>query len=191
MTVEAEHVEPEILVETVDRDGHPIGSLEKLAAHTKPGTLHRAFSLFAFDSDDRLVLQQRSADKYHSPLLWTNTACGHPFPGETPADAVRRRAHDELGVELADLVEVGTVYYQVDDHTSGLVEHEFNHVFTARIESDPVPAPHEVADVQFVDAEALAQLRTETPLTAWFDDVYGAIAPTLAENYPGFGVTRP
>ena len=80
-----------ILVETVDDQGRAIGSAEKLQVHREPGTLHRAFSLFAFDDEGRLLLQRRAAGKYHSPLLLTNSTCGHPFPGEAPAAAVARR----------------------------------------------------------------------------------------------------
>ncbi|ROS74425.1 isopentenyl-diphosphate Delta-isomerase [Cellulomonas sp. PhB143] len=175
-----------ILVETVDPAGRATGEMEKLAAHQPPGVLHRAFSLFAFDDDDRLVLQRRAASKYHSPLVWTNTACGHPFAGEEPADAVRRRAREELGAALTDVEQVGTVLYQVLDERSGLAEHEYNHVFVARLVGPLVPAPDEVDSVRRVDAAGLDAVREEHGLTAWFPHVWDAVRPVLADRFGGF-----
>ena len=74
----------EILLELVDENGVTIGTAEKLAAHQPPGQLHRAFSVFLFDERGRLLLQQRALGKYHSPGVWSNTCCGHPYPGEAP-----------------------------------------------------------------------------------------------------------
>lgn len=175
-----------ILVETVAPDGRPVGRMEKLAAHAAPGTLHRAFSLFAFDGD-RLLLQRRAAAKYHSPLVWTNTVCGHPFPGEEPTEAVRRRARDELGVGLAEVEEVGTVVYQVLDARSGLVEHEYNHVVVARVAGPLRPDPAEVDSTVLVDAAGLAAVAAEHGLTAWFAHVWDVVVPVLPARFPGFG----
>lgn len=175
-----------ILVETVDEHGRATGELEKLAAHRAPGTLHRAFSLFAFDAEGRMLLQRRAAGKYHSPLLLTNTACGHPFPGEPPAEAARRRAAEELGGPVTGLVELGVVRYHVHDERSGLDEHEYNHVFAGRVDGallDPDPA--EIDELRFVTAAELERLRAREPFTAWFEDVYRTAAPRLAEW--GFG----
>mgnify|MGYP002724334230 CR=1 FL=1 len=149
-----------ILVETVDDQGRAIGSAEKLQVHREPGTLHRAFSLFAFDDEGRLLLQRRAAGKYHSPLLLTNSTCGHPFPGEAPAAGVARRHQDELG----------------------LYEHEYNHVFAGRVDPDAlVPEPSEVDEVLFVTAQDLARLRAAEPFTAWFDQVWQLVLPRVAE----------
>lgn len=176
----------EIMVELVAEDGEPVGTMEKLAAHEAPGTLHRAFSLFAFDTADRLVLQRRAAVKYHSPLLLTNTVCGHPFPGEDPADAVRRRTHDELGADLEDLDQGGIVTYQRLDERTGLVEHEYNHVFLARILGDLNLNPDEVDEVVAVNAHDLGQRQGAEPFTAWFADVWAVIEPCLDRFAPGF-----
>ncbi|PXX22045.1 isopentenyl-diphosphate delta-isomerase [Burkholderia pyrrocinia] len=64
----------------VDADDRPVGVCEKMRAH-REGLLHRAFSIFVFDSAGRLMLQQRAPGKYHSGGLWSNTYCGHPRPG--------------------------------------------------------------------------------------------------------------
>lgn len=179
----------EILVELVNEDGTGHGTMEKHAAHVPPGVLHRAFSLFAFDAEDRLVLQRRAEVKYHSPLLITNSVCGHPFPQEAPADAVRRRAQDELAAELTDLEEVGNVRYNRFDERSGLVEQEFNHVFIGRMLGPITANPDEVAEIKPVTYPQLLALREQEPVTVWFDDVFALIAPKLVNFAPGFGYT--
>lgn len=172
----------EILVETVDEQGRATGVGEKLSVHKDPGVLHRAFSLFAFDDAGRLLLQRRAAGKYHSPLLLTNSTCGHPFPGEPVADAVARRAQDELGAPATGLVELGTVQYHVHDKASGLFEREYNHVFAGRVDAAAlVPEPSEIDEVVFVTAPELARLRADEPFTAWFDHVWEIAVPRLPE----------
>ncbi|MCD8166741.1 MAG: hypothetical protein LUE93_11870 [Bacteroides sp.] len=52
----------------VDEQDTPLGTMEKQEAHEK-GELHRAFSIFLFDSAGRLLLQQRAWGKYHSAGL--------------------------------------------------------------------------------------------------------------------------
>lgn len=163
-----------VLVETLDDDGTPTGSMEKVAAHRPPGRLHRAFSLFAFTDTGEMVLQRRSSRKYHSPLLLTNTACGHPLPAEAPVRAVERRFGEELGGRVWDLREVGQVRYYVVDDRTGLAEYEHNHVFMGR--TDPrrlEPDPAEVDEVVVAGPEALRRLRRVEPFTAWFDHVWG------------------
>src|SRR5690242_12083018 len=110
----------EILLELVDDDGFTIGTAEKLSAHQQPGRLHRAFSVFLFDQQGRLLLQRRALGKYHSPGVWSNTCCGHPYPGEAPFAAAARRTYEELGVSPSLLAEAGTVRYNHPDPDSGL-----------------------------------------------------------------------
>src|SRR5258708_16941923 len=86
-----------ILLELVDENGVTTGTAEKLSAHLAPGRLHRAFSVFLFDEDGRLLLQRRALGKYHSPGVWSNTCCGHPYPGEQPFVAAARRTAEQLG----------------------------------------------------------------------------------------------
>ena len=73
-----------------------IGVMEKMEAHRR-GVLHRAFSVFLFDQEGHMLLQQRSAHKYHGALLWSNTCCSHPYPGEAVEKAAVRRLQEELG----------------------------------------------------------------------------------------------
>ncbi|MGW9367009.1 isopentenyl-diphosphate Delta-isomerase, partial [Streptomyces albidoflavus] len=116
-----------ILLELVDEDGNTIGTAEKLSAHQAPGRLHRAFSVFLFDERGRLLLQQRALGKYHSPGVWSNTCCGHPYPGEAPFAAAGRRAVQELGVAPARGGEAATELNTHQDPFSGLVVQEDFH----------------------------------------------------------------
>ena len=74
----------------VNEKDEQIGLMEKMAAHQK-GLLHRAFSVFIFDKQGRMLLQQRASGKYHGALLWTNACCSHPWPGEDVEKAAVRR----------------------------------------------------------------------------------------------------
>lgn len=166
--------EADIQVEVVNRQGEVQGTVGKREAHLPPGILHRAFSLFLFDGEGRMLLQRRAAGKYHSPLLLTNATCSHPRPGEPVADAVRRRAREELGAEVTELVELGIVIYQVLDDRTGLAEHEYNHVFAGTVRPGDVnPDPDEVAEVVYATPERLAELRAAEPFTSWFNHVWG------------------
>ncbi|MDT0344328.1 isopentenyl-diphosphate Delta-isomerase [Streptomyces litchfieldiae] len=170
-----------VMLELVDEDGRTIGTAEKLTAHQAPGRLHRAFSVFLFDADGRLLLQRRAREKYHSPGVWSNTCCGHPFPGEPPFLAATRRTAEELGAAPALLREAGTVRYNHPDPASGLVEQEYNHLFAGLVTQPPRPDPAEVLDTAFVTPEALARLREESTFSAWFGTVLDAARPVIRE----------
>lgn len=88
--------EPLILV---DKDDREIGFLDKTSAHLGPGVLHRAFSLFVFNSQGELLLQQRASGKRLWPGYWSNTCCSHPRRGETMDEAIHRRLGEELGMQ--------------------------------------------------------------------------------------------
>jgi isopentenyl-diphosphate delta-isomerase len=138
----------------VDEHDRPLGTADKLEAHRDEGELHRAFSIFVFDAGGRMLLQQRSATKYHFPLLWTNACCSHPRPGESVAGAARRRAREELGVDLQPRAAFSFVYEARDEQT-GLIEREFDHVMIARLDAAPEPNGDEIAALEWVDPRAL------------------------------------
>ncbi|WP_186783555.1 isopentenyl-diphosphate Delta-isomerase [Streptomyces sp. CBG33] len=170
-----------ILLELVDEDGNTIGTAEKLSAHQAPGRLHRAFSVFLFDERGRLLLQQRALGKYHSPGVWSNTCCGHPYPGEAPFAAAARRTFEELGVSPALLGEAGTVRYNHPDPASGLVEQEYNHLFVGLVRDPLRPDPEEVGDTVFVTPAELAERHEAGPFSAWFMTVLDAARPAIRE----------
>ncbi|MEU5522023.1 isopentenyl-diphosphate Delta-isomerase [Streptomyces sp. NPDC047860] len=171
----------QIALELVDEDGVTIGTAEKLAAHQPPGQLHRAFSVFLFDARGRLLVQQRALGKYHSPGVWSNTCCGHPYPGEAPFAAAARRTFEELGVSPSLLAEAGTVRYNHPDPASGLVEQEFNHLFVGMVRAPVRPDPEEVASTAFVTPDELAERHEKDTFSAWFMTVLDAARPAIRE----------
>jgi isopentenyl-diphosphate delta-isomerase len=170
-----------IMLELVDATGATIGTAEKLSAHLPPGRLHRAFSVFLFDTSGRLLLQRRASGKYHSPGVWSNTCCGHPYPGEEPFVAAARRTAEELGVSPSLLREAGTVTYNHPDPASGLVEQEYNHLFVGLVKTEPKPDPDEVSEAGFVTAAELERLREDHAFSAWFMTVLDAARPTVRQ----------
>ncbi|MEV6547320.1 isopentenyl-diphosphate Delta-isomerase [Streptomyces sp. NPDC051597] len=171
----------EIMLELVDESGTTIGTAEKLSAHRAPGLLHRAFSVFLFDSSGKLLLQRRALGKYHSPGVWSNTCCGHPYPGESPFAAAARRTHEELGVSPSLLAQGGTVRYNHPDPESGLVEQEYNHLFVGLVQSPVRPDPEEVYETAFVSPQELAALHERATFSAWFMTVLDAARPAVRE----------
>ena len=142
----------------VDRDDREIGVDGKLAAH-QSGKLHRAFSIFLFDAQGRVLLQRRAFEKYHSGGLWSNTCCSHPRPGEDANVAARRRLIEEMGIDCD--VEHKFDYFYRCEFPNGLVEHEYVYVFFGRYEGEPTPNPAEVGDWKWMDLGDLrADVRT-------------------------------
>lgn len=123
-----------------------------MAAH-EAGVLHRAFSVFVFNSNGQLLLQQRAFEKYHSGGTWTNTCCSHPRPGEKTADAAHRRLMEEMGMKC-DIREYFHFIYR-HEFSNGLIEHEYDHVFIGYSDQIPIPDNAEVADFRYTDTEDL------------------------------------
>jgi isopentenyl-diphosphate Delta-isomerase len=170
-----------IMLELVNENGRTIGTAEKLSAHVAPGRLHRAFSVFLFDDDGRLLLQRRALEKYHSPGVWSNTCCGHPYPGEQPFVAAARRTAEELGIAPALLQEAGIVRYNHQDPASGLVEQEYNHLFVGLVRQELRPDPGEIGETSFVTPVDLLELQESGRFSAWFPTVLDAALPGIRE----------
>lgn len=138
----------------VDVNDSPIGQMGKLEAHQK-GELHRAFSIFIFNTKGELLLQQRALDKYHSGGLWTNTCCSHPRPGEDNLAAANRRLMEEMGMK-ADLTGVFNFTYRAE-FESGLIEHEYDHVFFGKSDLLPIINKEEVERYKYMNLNTLKQ----------------------------------
>lgn len=141
-------------------DDREVGQGEKLEVH-RAGALHRAFSVFVFDRRGRLLLQKRAAGKYHSAGLWSNTACGHPRPGEVTREAAQRRLREEMGFDCALRAAFEFLYRAELD--GALVEHEYDHVFVGTCEGEPAPDPEEVEDWRRVGMDELRRDLREEP----------------------------
>lgn len=154
-----------ILVDEADRE---TGQCEKLEAHQR-ALLHRAVSVFVFAADGRLLVQQRAAGKYHSGGLWSNSACTHPRAGETLGEAVHRAVREELGVGVEALEYAFPFTYRAEVGY-GLVEHEYDHVFTARVVEPLAPDADEVTAVAWWTLDDLASAMDRSPatFTPWF-----------------------
>ncbi len=150
----------------IDRKNRKIGTMDKLMAHEK-GVLHRAFSVFIFDSNGNLILQRRAENKYHSPLLWSNTCCGHPKPEETFKSGALRRLKEELGIKCK-IKKFGTITYNLK--VGDLIEHEYNALFFGFYDGDFKPDPNEVAEIKKVNLNFLLKDVKENPqnYTKWF-----------------------
>ena len=151
----------------VNNNDQPLGAMEKMEAHEK-GVMHRAFSVFVYNSEGKMLLQKRADSKYHSPGLWSNTACSHPRTGEKTDDAAHRRMMEEMGFDC-DLEKAFTFIYKADVG-EGLVEHEFDHVFIGNSNQTPKPDPEEVEDWKYVDFDWLVRDVINNPdeYTVWF-----------------------
>ncbi len=157
-----------ILVNELDEQ---IGLMPKLQAHQK-AILHRAFSVFILNKNNEIMLQQRAHQKYHSPLLWTNTCCSHQRDGETNIKAGKRRLFEEMGfrVELKELFHF--IYKAPFDN--GLTEHELDHVMIGYFNESPIINPEEVEDWKWMKIEDVKQDMVLYPelYTVWFKIIF-------------------
>ncbi len=144
----------------VDENDKEIGTEEKIKTH-REGKLHRAFSIFIFNSKDEVLLQKRAENKYHSGGKWANTCCSHPRPGENLQEAVHRRLKEELGFDV-DLKEIFTFTYKVK-FGNDLSEYEYDHVFIGTFDGEPKPNPEEVSDTRWIKLDELKNDIEENP----------------------------
>lgn len=153
-----------IIVNELDE---PVGTMEKMEAHEK-AILHRAFSVFIFNSKGQMLLQQRALKKYHSGGLWTNACCSHPLPGEETIAAAKRRLHEELGFTTGLKKAFHFTYKAPFDN--GLTEYEYDHVFTGKFEGAIHPDAEEVSDYCYLTMDEIEQSLQSHPrkYTAWF-----------------------
>lgn len=155
----------------VDENDNQIGLMPKLEAHEK-AVLHRAFSVFVFNKNNELMLQQRALHKYHSPGLWTNTCCSHQRNGESNLQAGKRRLEEEMGF-VTELKETTSFIYKAP-FDNGLTEHELDHIMVGYYENEPIINKEEVEDWKWMPLETV---KTDIELnpelyTAWFKIIF-------------------
>ncbi len=158
-------MEAEVIL--VDENDNAIGAMEKMRVHHE-GILHRAFSVFVFNSKSELLLHRRATEKYHSGGLWTNTCCSHPMPGEDVVDAAKRRLMEEMGLTCELKKNFDFIYRADVGHN--LIEHEFDHVFIGHSDEIPKPDAKEVSDWKWMDVKSIVTSLIEHPelYTTWF-----------------------
>lgn len=173
------HEQRVILVNERDEE---TGVMEKMEAHRK-GLLHRAFSVFIFNGDGKMLLQQRAAGKYHGGLLWTNACCSHPCPDENVNDAAARRLNEELGFG-APLEKIFAFTYKAEVE-NGLVEHEYDHVFSGEYGGKVSYNGDEVAAVAWHEMEDIRMMLAQQPalFTAWFRIAFPQIEAWWRKRY--------
>jgi isopentenyl-diphosphate delta-isomerase len=155
----------------VNENDEQIGLMEKLEAHEK-AILHRAFSVFILNSKNEIMLQQRALQKYHSPLLWTNTCCSHQREGETNIQAGSRRLFEEMGFETP-LKELFHFIYKAP-FDNGLTEHELDHVMIGYYNQAPKINPEEVENWKWMAIEDVKKDMQNQPAiyTVWFKIIF-------------------
>jgi isopentenyl-diphosphate delta-isomerase len=167
----------------VDAHDEPVGVADKLEAHEQ-GWLHRAFSVFVFDPEGRLLLQQRNVNKYHSGALWSNTCCSHPNPGESVEEAAQRRLQEEMGFRCPLDAAFTFTYRAVLSDT--MIEHEYDHVLIGRAAPTVRPNADEVQDWRWAAPNELMADVAAHPerYTAWFRMAVERVLTHAHAQYP-------
>ena len=165
----------------VDENDVAIGTLDKLEAHLK-GKLHRAFSIFIFNTNGEMMLQRRALDKYHSGGLWSNACCSHPRPGEATIVAAQRRLLEEMGF-TTDLEEILNFTYRAELE-NGIIEHEFDHVFVGSYNGPVLFNTSEVHEISFLSIEQVKEDIENYPdtYTVWFRECFGKVCNWYQKN---------
>ncbi|MEM7819591.1 MAG: isopentenyl-diphosphate Delta-isomerase [Candidatus Aenigmatarchaeota archaeon] len=165
----------------VDKNDKEIGTMEKIEAHKK-AKLHRAFSIFIFNSKNEMLIQKRAKTKYHCGGLWSNTCCSHPRPGETIENATHRKLKQEMGFDC-ELKEIFSFIYKAK-FDNGLTEYEFDHVFIGKYESEIIPNKNEIDDWKFISIKELLKDVKNHPkkYTPWFKKVLKKVITYIKQN---------
>lgn len=165
----------------VDSNDNPIGLMEKIEAHKK-ALLHRAFSVFIINDNGDLLLQQRAASKYHSPLLWTNTCCSHQREKETNIEAGKRRLQEEMGF-TTELTELFSFIYKAP-FDNGLTEHELDHVMIGKYNNNPIINKEEVENWKWTPIKEIANDLRLYPenYTEWFKIIFNRFQEYTTQN---------
>lgn len=155
----------------VDEQDNDIGEMEKLKAH-KLGRLHRAFSVFIFNEEGEVLLQQRALSKYHGAGLWSNACCSHPQKNEEVKESAVNRLNYEMGLKCNIEFLFSSIYRA--DVENGLTEHEYDHVFTGKTNTEPSPNFSEVQDFTWKQPDEVLNHMVQDPgvYTVWFRKLF-------------------
>lgn len=169
------------MVILVNENDEQIGTMEKMEAHEK-ALLHRAFSVFIFNTNGEVLMQQRALTKYHSAGLWTNSCCSHPFPEETTYAAANRRLEEEMGLS-ANLQFIFKFKY-IATFDNQLTEHEIDHVFVGKTDNLPSINLEEVHAFKYMHLEEIKADISSNPdkYTAWFKIIFEKFMDELKNN---------
>lgn len=165
----------------VDQNDVPLGTIDKMEAHQK-ALLHRAFSVFIFNSKGQMLLQQRAKNKYHSAGLWTNACCSHPYQEQDTLAAAEKRLQEEMGFTTSLTKTFEFVYKASFDN--GLTEYEYDHVFTGKYDGEIVPDKSEVESFCFMDMDEIKTSIAAHPnkYTAWFKIAFPKLEDYLQQQ---------
>jgi len=166
----------------VDEKDNQIGLMDKLEVHQK-GLLHRAFSIFIFNSKKELLLQCRAANKYHSGSLWSNTCCSHPQNGENLIEAAKIRLQQEMGF-TSEIKPVFTFIYKAQLNNN-LTEHEFDHVFFGEYNAAPKINTNEVSNWHYKNMDEIKIDLQNNPqnYTVWFAKIFDKVKKTIENDF--------
>lgn len=157
-----DHKEKVVLVDNKNRY---LGLMDKLKAHQE-GALHKAFSIFIFNSKSELLMQKRAACKYHSPHQWANTCCGHPRKDEATLNAAKRRLYEEMGLDVPLLEDIQFTYRANLQHN--LIEHEVVQFFIGKTNTQPLLNPYEASDSLWISETDLFENPQNLDFAPWF-----------------------
>ncbi|CAN5406428.1 isopentenyl-diphosphate Delta-isomerase [soil metagenome] len=164
--------DPSDVVVLLDADATPIGTAPRATVHSTDTPLHLAFSCHLIDGDGRMLVTRRALSKKTWPGVWTNSFCGHPRPGESFEEAIRRHADHELGLDVESIAPVLPDFRYRAVDAAGIVENEVCPVFTARPAAPrrtPTPNPDEVAELVWVEVGDVLAVVERAPwaLSPW------------------------
>lgn len=152
MSNEQVSFDDEMLI-VVDQDDNIIDYKDKITCHLGEAILHRAFSIFIFNDEGQLLLQQRSDQKMLWPLIWSNSCCSHPRKGETLEVATHRRLREELGIDT-ELQHLFTFQYSAKWKDVGS-EREMCAVYIGKSNKSPTVNANEIAAWKYIDMDEL------------------------------------
>ncbi|MCH9694001.1 MAG: isopentenyl-diphosphate Delta-isomerase [Gammaproteobacteria bacterium] len=172
----------------VDEDDNELGYASKAHCHDGAGVLHRAFSLFLFNADGQLLLQQRSALKRLWPGYWSNSCCSHPRRDETMAVATRRRLGDELNISTA-VEHVYQFCYTAEFGDAGS-ENELCHVYLGRVSGHVRANESEIDAIRYVSVEQLNDELARRPesFTPWFKQEWQSLQELYSEQLERYAI---